>query len=217
MRVVRKEVPDDLHLLSREGHCVLAVGEEGLIGIRDPVAHDVGDRLGVAADLELGMGIDAQLQEVEEVVEVRLPVPFRVDIGRQDHPGSLTSQSITVLILAEEDLVFLKRKLTDHLDTLLHAFGVLGAELTLSTLVVVRGLVLQLIQLGDVELLRQHRIASRDFVDAGGPVANPLTGDEDRQLHMQLDLAHLERCRVLVAQQVRIRLRSSEGVLVPAP
>ena len=69
------------------------------------------------------------------------------------------------------------------------------------------GLPLRLLQahellVGDVELAIQHRVARRILVDVRRPVPDPLPGDEDRQLHVQLDLAHLEGRGVPVAHQV---------------
>ena len=61
---------------------------------------------------------------------------------------------------------------------------------------------LQQVLVGDVELAIEHRVAGRVLVDVGGAVPDPLPGDEDRQLHVQLELAHLERARVPVAHQV---------------
>ena len=53
-----------------------------------------------------------------------------------------------------------------------------------------------------IELAIQDRIACGILVHVGGAVADPLPRDEDRQLHVVLDLAHLERGGVPVAHQV---------------
>jgi hypothetical protein len=71
-----------------------------------------------------------------------------------------------------------------------------------TTLPVQRGLRCQLIELGAVAPIVQHRIARRVLVDARGTMADPLSRDEDRQLHVQLDLAHLEGRGVPVPHQV---------------
>ena len=55
---------------------------------------------------------------------------------------------------------------------------------------------------GHVELTVEDRVAGRVLVDVGRAVADPLPRDEDRQLHVELDLAHLERRGVRVAQQI---------------
>ncbi len=60
----------------------------------------------------------------------------------------------------------------------------------------------QMLRRRNVELPVQDRISRRVFVDVGGAVPDPLPGHEDRQLHMQLDLAHLEGGRVPVAHEV---------------
>jgi hypothetical protein len=53
-----------------------------------------------------------------------------------------------------------------------------------------------------VELVVEDRVARRVLVDVGGAVADPLARHEDRQLHMVLDLAHLERRRVAMAHEI---------------
>ena len=53
-----------------------------------------------------------------------------------------------------------------------------------------------------VELAVQPRVARRILVDAGGAVAEPLPGDEDRRLDVELELAHLEWRGVAVAQEI---------------
>jgi hypothetical protein len=55
---------------------------------------------------------------------------------------------------------------------------------------------------GDVELPVEDRVAGGVFVDVGGAVADPLAGDEDGKLDVELDLAHLERGGVPVAHEV---------------
>src|SRR5882724_10740801 len=53
-----------------------------------------------------------------------------------------------------------------------------------------------------VELAVQDRVARGILVHVGGAMADPLARHEDRQLHVELDLAHLEGRGVAVAQQV---------------
>ena len=53
-----------------------------------------------------------------------------------------------------------------------------------------------------IELPVEDRIARRVLVDAGHAVPDPLARHEDRQLHVQLDRAHLERRGVPVAHQI---------------
>ena len=83
-----------------------------------------------------------------------------------------------------------------------HALRLLTLERGAAALVVDRGLRGELFGGGDVELAVEDRVAGRVFVHVGGAVADPLAGDEDRQLDVELDLAHLERGRVPVPHQV---------------
>src|SRR5262245_48753298 len=56
--------------------------------------------------------------------------------------------------------------------------------------------------LGDIEFVVEDGVARRVLVDVGGAMANPLPRHEDRQLHMVLDLAHLERRGVAVPHEI---------------
>ncbi len=55
---------------------------------------------------------------------------------------------------------------------------------------------------GDVEFAVEDRVARGIFVHVGGAVADPLAGHENGELHVQLDLAHLEGRGMPVAHQV---------------
>ena len=55
---------------------------------------------------------------------------------------------------------------------------------------------------GNIKLPVQNRIAGGVFVDVGGAVADPQAGDEDGELDVELDLAHLEGGGVPVAHEV---------------
>jgi hypothetical protein len=82
------------------------------------------------------------------------------------------------------------------------AGGLVGRQGLAAALVVGGGLGGEVLGRGRVELAVEDRVAGGVFVDVGGAVADPLARDEDRQLDVQLDLAHLERRRVPVAHQV---------------
>jgi hypothetical protein len=51
--------------------------------------HELGHGLGEHADLELGVGVEAEVEEVEEVVQVDLPDPLGVQRDREDGAGEL--------------------------------------------------------------------------------------------------------------------------------
>ena len=56
--------------------------------------------------------------------------------------------------------------------------------------------------LGDIKLIFHHRIASRVFVHVRRPVTNPLTGDKNRELDVELELDHFKRRRVEVPHEI---------------
>lgn len=44
------------------------------------------------------MGVGAQAQEVEEVVQIHFPVPLRVDVGGQVHPGQFAREALLAVL-----------------------------------------------------------------------------------------------------------------------
>lgn len=178
-----------------------AVVLEGAVGGGDPVSDDFADGVGIDADFVLGMGVGAQAQEVEEVVQVYLPVPLGVDVGGQIHAGKLSREALLaalsdhlfIMVIAAHGIV---AQITQ--DT----FGFFSAERLTTALVVDDRLGGKRVGRGDVEFAIQDRVAGRVFVDVGGAVADPLAGDEDREFDVELDLAHLERGRVPVPHEI---------------
>jgi len=75
--LIKPRQPEGLH----------AVIEKGFPAERKELAYDLlADRLGIAANLQLGMRIHPQGKEVEEIVEVDLPVGLGVGRQRQILP-----------------------------------------------------------------------------------------------------------------------------------
>jgi hypothetical protein len=91
-RLARQRAAHHVELVAAQAGAADAVVVEGLPSVRDPRLHQVGHHLGVDADLVLGVGVDAQAEEVEEVVEVDLPVPLGVVVEREVHPGELAGE-----------------------------------------------------------------------------------------------------------------------------
>ena len=144
------------------------------------------------------MGVGPELEEVQEVVQIDLPVPLGIDVRRQVHPRQLAGKAdlpghLLVMIVGAGGV---------GAQDLQHPRRLLGAERLFAALVVGGRLPRQRLGSGDVELAVEDRVARRVFVDVGGAVADPLPGDEDRQLHMQLHLAHLEGRGVAVAHEI---------------
>ena len=155
------------------------------------------------------MGIGAQAQEVQQVVEIGLPVPLGIGIEGQVHPGEFPGEPVpplvdhpAVLALVEHLDVVVVGLLGVRLEQAEHPGGLFPFEHRAPALPVGPGLGRQLVRRRNVELPVEHGIAGRVFVDVGGAVADPLPGDEDRHLDVVFDLAHLERRGVPVAQQI---------------
>ena len=83
-----------VHRFRAQGHAAHPVVLEGGVGQGEPVLDAGGDHLGIDADFVLSMGVGAQAQEVEEVVQVHLPVPLGVDVGGQVHPGEFAGEAL---------------------------------------------------------------------------------------------------------------------------
>ncbi len=155
------------------------------------------------------MIIRPQRQEVQKIVQIDLPVPLSIGIKREVHPSQFTGETILAVY---DDVAFLV--LVEHFNIVIIGLGrvfpedvenplrLLALEQITPSLTVGRRLRRELIRSRNIKFPVQHRIARRVFIHIGGAMADPLPGDEDRQLDMVFDLAHLERRGVPVAQQV---------------
>jgi hypothetical protein len=186
-----------------------AVFQEGIVADRAPALERIQHGLGIDTDLVLRMSIGAQRQEMHEVVEVRLPVPLRIEAERQVHAGELARESGALGIerLAAFALVqHLEIVLVDELGVLLQQvedlLGFLARQHLVAALPVHRALGREMLGLRNVELVVEDRVACGIFVHVGRAMTDPLSRHENRQLHMVLDLAHLERRRVTMPHEI---------------
>ena len=155
------------------------------------------------------MGVGAQGQEMHEVMQINLPIPLGVGVQRQVHAGQFARQTRLMRIDRLAVCIFIQK-----IDIgCIAAFGVmaqqgqdflrlLGIEAGTSSLTVGRRLRRQMLRCRQIEFLIHDRVSRGILVHIGRAMANPLPRDEDRQLHMQLDLAHLERSRMSMAHQI---------------
>ena len=146
---------------------------------------------------------------MKKVEQVDLPVPLGIEVERQVHPRQFAREPLAFRIDGRPRVVLVQHLGVIAIDLLgvlakevKHALGLLAFERISAALAVGPGLDAEMLGRRDVELVIEDRIARRIFVDVGGAVADPLAGDEDRQLDVVLDLAHLERRRVAVAHEV---------------
>ena len=166
------------------------------------------------------MVVRPQRQEVQQVVQVNLPVPLRVEVEREVHAGELTREAALLLVtrrsgrrLVQQLLVVVVGALGVLAQQLLHARGFVRRELRAAALAVGLGLRPQDVGVRHVELTIEDRVAGGVLVDVGRAMPDPLARDEDRELDVQLDLAHLEGRRVPVAHEVA----DQPSVVRPAP
>ena len=73
-----------------------AVILERAIGRWHPVLDHFADRIGIDPDFVLGVGVRAQAQKVEEVVQIHFPVPLGIDVGGQVHARQFPCQALLV-------------------------------------------------------------------------------------------------------------------------
>jgi len=186
-----------------------AVVLEGAPGGGHPFLDDGADRLGVSADLVLGVVVGAQAEEMKQIVQVHLPVPLGVVIRRKHHAGELARQTRAAVVdhlagkrLVQQRLVEPVGAVAELGDLVAHRALLGFRDLAGAALTVGGGLGRQMLGRRQVELVVEDRIACRVLVHVGGAMADPLAGDEDRQLHVQLDLAHLEGRGVAVAHEI---------------
>ena len=190
----------------RASHAVL---DEGVVADRAPALQRVEHGLGIDADLVLRMGVGAQREEMHQIVEVGLPVPLRIEAERQVHAGEFAREARALGVERRPALSLVQHLeivLVDQLGVLLQQaedpLGFLARQHLVAALPVVRALGREMLGPGQVELVVEDRVARGIFVHIGGAMADPLARHEDRQLHVVLDLAHLERRRVPVPHQV---------------
>ena len=143
------------------------------------------------------MGIHAQGEEVEEIVEVDLPVGLGVGRQRQILAGLLAGDAGRQPLLVDAAGIVLQIVLSlRELRTLF--FGDEAGR----ALAIVRGLRPPLVARGCLHRVDGQRIPGRIFVDTRRAVANPLPPAVHRYPHDKLDLRHFERRGVGMSHEV---------------
>ncbi len=174
------------------------VVDERFPGHRHPLGDDfLTNRAGKLPDFPLCMQIHPQGEEVQQIVQVRLPVGLGVGRKREVLAGLLAGHTCFepfVIDLAGERL------------QLGFAGGQDGpgfrVQRSVTPLPVPDRLQPPFVGSGDRRRIDRHRVARRVLVDRGRAVANPLAPDVHRHPHVELDIRHLERRRVRMAKEV---------------
>ena len=138
---------------------------------------------------------------MQQVVQIDLPVPLGIDIGRQVHTGQFPRQALLVF-LADHRFVAVIGPRTVGLQNFQHPRRLFTLQRLAPPLIVHHGLRRHVFGRGNIEFAVQDRIPRRILIHIRRAVPDPLARDKDRQFHMQLDLAHLERGRMPVPHQV---------------
>jgi hypothetical protein len=145
----------------------------------------------------LGVGVQAEFQESEQVVKVYLPIPLGIKGQRQVDPGQLTGYPLiyeSTIIAVRAPLPFLQSG-----PDLPGKGGVQGFS---PALLVIRTLEGYIPVFRDIKIVFHHRIAAGYFIEPGGTVADPLTGHKNGQLHMKREYNLFKRRSMLVPQKV---------------
>src|SRR5690348_1003852 len=87
-----------IHLQSRQSHGIEGIVFERLTSDRDDRLDEGVHSLSVFPDLLLGVRVHAETEEVEEIVQINLPIPFRIDILWKKHPCLLSRDSVPKII-----------------------------------------------------------------------------------------------------------------------
>lgn len=165
---------------------------------RTYLSHQVKNGLCVDSDLILCMGIKAELQEVEQIMEVHLPVPFGVEaqgkIDSAEFPRDTHIQEFLVGIIAPL-LVFAKNG--ENLFSHLWIDWLSG-----SSLLVVITLEIDMGGIGLVALITHDTVPSADLIHPACTVADPLPGNENRHLHMEGEVYLFKGGCMVVSQEV---------------
>ena len=144
------------------------------------------------------MRIHPQSKEVEEVVQIDLPVPLRIggegEVDPREFAGDIFGQQPAVGIGR------FRPQLLPAVDRA--AIEVAGGGVHLPALIVQAALIGELLVVRFVEQQRQETVAGAEFVDGRRAVSNPLSRDEHRHGAVKLELDHLARRRMRVAPQI---------------
>ncbi len=152
--------------------------------------------IGVDADFFLCVLVHAEGEEVHDVVEVTLPVPFGIEGDREDatreFAGYATLGHLGVVLVDVFCFV-------EEVEEVLSGVEVDGF---FTTLTVAGGLFADVVDGGAVEAVGHDGVASAVFVDVGGAVADPLAGDEDGHGDVEFEFDHFEGSGVAVTEEV---------------
>lgn len=169
---------------------------EGLVGERGDCFGALGDGFGIDPDFVLGVGVASEPDEMEEVVQIHLPIPFSVKRQGKIGPCYFTRQAFinhAKIVLVELALVCLK--LGKHLVGL-------GDQFVAASLLVVRALIPHLAGFWHIEVILHDGVAAGYLVQPCRSVAHPLSGHKDRHFAVEGQDHLLEGAGVLMPQQV---------------
>ena len=146
---------------------------------------------------------------MQQIVQIRLPIPLRIGIERQVHSRQFAREPLaafiarsTFIILIQHFKIVIVIARGVFAQQIKHARGFSAFKHIAAPLTVNGRLCSQVFRRGDIEFAVQDGIARGIFIHIGGAMPDPLPRDKDWQLHMVFDFAHLKRCAVAVAHEV---------------
>ena len=177
--------------------------------MRHPGLHRLQHRLGIDADFVLRMRIRPQRQKMQQIVQIRLPVPLGIGVQRQIHPRQFARQAraggiqrLPGLILIQHFqimIIGLRRIIAQQPQ---HPLGLRPFQHRTPALPIIAALRRQLVRLRHIKFPVQHRIPRRIFIHIRRAMPNPLPRNKNWQFNVILDLAHLKRRRMPVPHQI---------------
>lgn len=163
----------DQSLGGQHGPAQTIVGK-GTVSGGDPVGDDVANRVGINADFILSMGVGAQAQKVEQVVQVHLPVPLSIDVRGQVHAGKLAGKALlwgaVRTFFGDHFRIVIIGLRGVPLEDVQHPRGFIGCQAGAPTLIVDGALRRQLGRIRHVEFTIKNRIPRRIFVHIRSPL-----------------------------------------------
>jgi hypothetical protein len=154
-------------------------------------------RLRITAYLQLGVGVQAEFQEPEQVMEVYLPVPLGIKRQGQIDPGQLAGYPPVY-----EGAVLAIGPPLPFFHSGPDLSGKNGAGKVPPALFIVPALKSYVLIVGDVKIVLHHRITSGYFVEPGCTVTDPLAGYKDGKFDMKGQYNLFKRRGMLLPQEV---------------
>lgn len=156
----------------------------------------LGHGFGEDSDFILSVVVESEGEEMEEIVEIDLPIPLGIEGEWQVVSGDFSGEALfdhLLIVLVDGGLVLLH-----FLD---HGLGVVE-DFVVSGLFVVGALAPHFLDAWDVEFVLHDGISAADFIESCGSMSDPLSCNEDGHFAVEGELDLFEGRGVFVSEEI---------------